>query len=36
MEITNLFSKENSCRLLVNLEGRLAEKYKWYQGIPRS
>ena len=21
MEITNLFSKENSCRLLVNLEG---------------
>jgi len=31
MEITNLFSKQDSCRLLVNLEGKLAEKYKWYR-----
>ena len=31
MKITDLFSKENSCRLLVNLEGKLAEKYKWYR-----
>jgi len=31
MEITNLFSNGNSCRLLVNLEGELAEKYKWYR-----
>ncbi|MDZ7698017.1 MAG: PEP/pyruvate-binding domain-containing protein [Deltaproteobacteria bacterium] len=31
MEITNLFSKENSCRLLTNLKGKLAEKYKWYR-----
>ena len=31
MKIANLFSKENSCRLLVNLEGKLAEKYEWYR-----
>ncbi len=31
MEIANLFSKENACRLLVNLEGSLAEKYRWYR-----
>lgn len=31
MEITDLFSKENTCRLLVNLEGKLAEKYRWYR-----
>ncbi|MDY6880641.1 MAG: PEP/pyruvate-binding domain-containing protein [Thermodesulfobacteriota bacterium] len=31
MEITDLFSKKNSCQLLVNLEGKLAEKYRWYR-----
>lgn len=31
MDIANLFSKEQSCRLLVNLEGKLAEKYRWYR-----
>jgi len=31
MDIANLFSKEKSCRLLVNLEGTLAEKYRWYR-----
>ncbi|MBW2194684.1 MAG: pyruvate, phosphate dikinase [Deltaproteobacteria bacterium] len=29
--IADLFSKKNSCRLLVNLEGKLAEKYEWYR-----
>jgi len=31
MQITDLFSKENTCQLLVNLEGDLAEKYRWYR-----
>jgi pyruvate,water dikinase len=29
--IADLFSKENACRLLVNLEGKLAENYKSYR-----
>jgi len=29
--ISDLFSKEKSCRLLVNLESSIAEKYKWYR-----
>jgi pyruvate, water dikinase len=29
--ILDLFSKENSCRLLVNAEGKIAEKYEYYR-----
>ncbi len=31
MDIADLFSKEQSCRLLVDPEGKLAEKYRWYR-----
>ncbi len=31
MDIADLFSREKSCGLLVNLEGKLAEKYRWYR-----
>ena len=29
--MADLFSKKNTCRLLVNLEGKLAEKYQFYR-----
>jgi len=29
--ILDLFSKEKSCRLLVNVEGKIAEKYQHYR-----
>ncbi len=31
MDIADLFSKDNTCRLLVDPEGKLAEKYRWYR-----
>jgi len=31
MDIADLFSKQDSCRLLVDPDGKLAEKYRWYR-----